>query len=325
MNNGGNWNNQQNWNPQMRNQPMQNGWQPNNMCGVFTPETQFNFDVGTLVRLGFNQQSIAVLQQIVAAEGKVSIKQLCNMGIDYVTAKDMKYMYDIAVGRIRIESEADLIRHLRKTFGRVRRIGIQDLSISSVREVPRVAVVAGIKEEPYTIYNSANYDLRGAFYRVTSVSRTRIEVETRRRPKLKVGYKRVIENVLEIKQVKKDGNVVISFSKNVCRLCNRFIVVASLRRPEFHLGMVEIICIEGTKVYVFAQILGPTEAIRYNNGTQRVYSYGYFKSDINRQVLKVASQLYRKLCGISAKTHAGNQDFNFLPDDVINSVEDVFD
>lgn len=282
--------------------------------GIYTPGTQFNFDVNTLLRLGFDRRTVAFLNQIVMAEGKISVQKLCNMGMDYNSAKDLKYMYDIAVGRITIESERDLIQHLRKVFGKTRRIGITDLTVSRVREVPKVAVIAGIKDEPYTIYNSKQYDLKGMFYRVTEVSRSRITIETRRKPRLKWGTPKKIDGVLEILELKENGNVVVAFDKSVCRLCNRFIVVASLKRPEFHLGMAEIICIEGTKVYVYAQILKPTDSIRYNNGTQRVYSFGYLKNDIEQQVMKVASELYGRLCGVVGKTYPGNQDFILLPE-----------
>ena len=46
--------------------------------GIYTPGTQFNFDVNTLLRLGFDRRMVEFLNQIVMAEGKISVQKLCR-------------------------------------------------------------------------------------------------------------------------------------------------------------------------------------------------------------------------------------------------------
>lgn len=294
-------------------------------AGLYTPVTQFNFDINALQSLGFRPEMIETLQCIVANEGKVTPMVLSKYGIPYEQARDIKYMYDITTGKVVINSEVDLIKHLRRMFGKDRRIGINDLALSKIKEVPRMAVVANIKVAPYTIYNSKQYAANDRLYKVTDVSSSRITVETTRKPKLKWGTEKKIDGVLEIKEVK--GKVVtIAFDKSVCKLCNRFIIVASLKRPEFHHGLAEIICLEGTKVYVYAQTLKPKDTIKYNYGTQRVYDFGYLKTEINQKLTSAAATLYPMVCGVLGTTYPPNMDFLTIPvDERQEEKESVFD
>lgn len=280
--------------------------------GIYTPNNQFEFDENKLISLGFNKSLIDVLRYIVENNGKVTPMALTQYGIPYEQAKDIKYMYDILVGRVVINSEVDLIKHLKRMFGRDRKIGIQDLAVSKIKEVPRVAVVAGIKEEPYTIYNSNRYEPYDRLYKVIDVTSKKIVVETNRKPKLKYGATKKIDGVLEIQEVKGD-KVIVAFDKRVCRLCNRFIVVASLKRPEFHHGLAEIICLEGTKVYVYVQTLKGNELMKYNYGTQRIYSYGYLGPEIQNKLMRVASYLYPLVCGVTGKVEPANMDYITVP------------
>lgn len=293
-------------------------------AGIYTPVTQLNFDPQMLQSLGFSIEMIKTLQFIIANEGKVTPMSLANYGIPYEQARDIKYMYDIVTGRVVIDSEIDLIKHLRKMFGKDKRIGINDLALSKIREVPRMAVVAGISVKPYTIYNSKLYKPNDRLYKVVDVSSTRITVETTRKPQLKWGTEKKIDGVLEIKEVK--GKLVtIAFDKSVCKLCNRFIIVASLKRPEFHHGLAEIICIEGTKVYVYAQTLKPKDTIKYNYGTQRIYDFGYLKTEINQKLTNAAAILYPMVCGVLGTTYPGNMDFITVPVEEQVKEESVFD
>lgn len=293
-------------------------------AGIYTPNTQFNFDTNMLRSLGFSNEMIKTLQFIVNNSGKVTPSVISQYGIPYETARDIKYMYDIATGKVVIDSEQDLIKHLRRMFGKDKRIGIDDLALSKIKDVPRMAVVGGIKQEPYTIYNSKAYPPYDRLYKVYNVSSSTITVLTPRKPQIKHGTPMKLEGVLEIKGLHK-GEVMIAFNKNVCKLCNRFIVVASLRRPEFHHGMVEIICLEGTKVYVYAQTLKPNINIKYNYGTQRVYEYGFLKPEINQKLLKTASGLYPLVCGVLGKTYAANMDYITIPVEQPKEEEPEFD
>ena len=335
-----------------------NEYYPNQAMGVYNAYNQFDLDTTKLMSLGFIPAEIETLQYIIMCGGKVTPMALSSYGLDYETAQRIKYMYDIAIGKVGIESTDDLCKHLRKLFGKHRRIGIQDLILSKVSTVPRLAVIGGIPKGPYEIYNSKNYPLTERMYEVESISGSRITIKTKRKPVLKYGSEKKVYYVknldtgntnyflkdadiaksakkddrykvgtaLEIKELKPDKQVVISVDKDYARVVNRFIVVGSLRRPEFHSGMVEIIAIEGTKIYVYATSIGNKEKVGYKGGTQRVYDYGYIPGEIGPKLMKAASELYKAVCGVFATTLPANTDFNILdieqPEDDADGLED---
>lgn len=297
-----------------------------NGVGMYTPETQISINPDSLLAIGFGQQQIEVLKFLIANDGKVTLPKMVNIyGIPYEQARDLKYMYDIVTGRVVIDGELNLIKHLRRMFGKNRRIGINDLALSKVQEVPRMAVVANIKTEPFTIYNSNNYKPENRLYKVVDVTGGRIIVETTRKPQLKFGTEKKVEGELEIRSIDKRGVVTIAFDKKVCRLCNRFIIVASLKRPEFHHGLAQIICIEGTKVYVYAQTLNPKKGIQYNMGTQRVYDFGFLKTEIDNKLMRAAAWLYPLVCGVVGSIEPANSDFQTLPIEETNNDDEMFD
>ena len=292
--------------------------------GLYTQQNQFDLDVNKLTSLGFTMDEINTLSFIVMNGGKTSTTALTKYGLSYEAARRIRYMYDICIGKVSIESTDDLSKHLRKLFGKHRRIGIQDLAVSKISRVPRKAVVAGITDPTFEIYNSINYPVEERLYDVVNITPTRVVVETTRKPVLKYKQPKHIDGVLEILDVKADGKVTVAFDKRYCKLCNRYVVVASLRRPEFHHGLIEIICIEGTKVYVYARTLGTQEKVRYNMGTQRVYEYGNFAKEINDKLKTVGAKMYKSLCGVYATVHPANQDFRILTlEEDIDSDNDI--
>lgn len=260
---------------------------------------QINIDDNHLYNLGFTQKEVQQLKFVYSNGGKFTPSALQSYGYNYEQAKRLAYMYNICAGKIQIDSREELIKHLRKMFGSDYRISIQDLATSNVTAVPRVALVANIVDTPYNIWNSSNYKGKDMFYKVIDVSGQRITVETSKKPKLEWKQAKEVPGVLEIKGVKNNGNAVVSFDKKYCKLCNRFIIVASLRLPEFHCGKYEIICFEGTKVYVYATNMGIKENLSYRGGTQRVYAYGILPGDIRPKLDNVAKSLYSHLHGIS--------------------------
>ena len=321
-----------------------NGYIPNQAMGVYNAYNQFDLNPDMLLSLGFNQIEIQTLQNIIYSGGKVRPSELCSYGIDYESAQRLKYMYDIASGKVFISTQEDLIKHLRKMNGKHRRIGISDLALSKVGRVPRLAVIGGIPKGPYDIYNSKNYALPERMYEVTDISGRRITVKTERKPILPYGSERKvyvitdletgknkfalskeeissyekgnsqfkIGTALEIKELTSDKKVILSVDKDFARICNRYIIVGSLRKPEFHHGLIEIVCIEGSKVYVYATTMGKGDTVSYRGGTQRVYAYGYMPGEIKAKLTTTASELYKMLCGVVATDIPANSDFYIL-------------
>ncbi len=285
-------------------------------CGV---NDQVNVDKQMLMGLGFSEFEINTLQNILINGGRTSINSIVGLGLTYEDARRIKYMHDICIGKVVIENTDDLIKHLRRIY-RGHRIGIGDLAVSRISRVNRKAVVAGITDPTFKIYNSKQYKLYDKMYDVVSVTGRRILVETNRKPVLKFKQPKFIEGILEITEVKENGNIIVAFDKRYCKLCNRFIVVGALRKPEFHHGLIEIICVDGTKVYVFAKTLGTRETVSYNMGTQRVYDYGYFAKDIKEKINMAGNMMYRQLGGVHAEIYPANQDYRPL---TIEEVEDT--
>ena len=280
--------------------------------GVYTPGTQFDLDITRLASLGFNQQEINVMQYVAQCRGRVSTQELVNSGIDYETAQRIKYMYDIASGKISIETEEDLAKHFRKVFGRHRRIGIQDLAVSNVNKVPRWALLGGIKDKVYKCLNSADLPVSNRLYTVEKVAQ-RVTVGTSNQLAIPYGYPMKIDGVLEILgREKGTGRIILAVDRKYCRLCNRYIIVASLRAPETHHGMIKIICIEGTTIYVYAKTLGIKESVSYAGGTSRVYDYGIKQNEISTRLKEVAERIYASLCGVYATSVPGNEQFQLI-------------
>lgn len=276
-----------------------------------------NINTNQLMKLGFNQQEIQQLMYVYNNNGKFTLNALQSYGYNYEQAKKLMYMYNICAGKIQIESKEELIKHLKKMFGSSHRIGIQDLAVSKVNNVPRFAVVSNIIDEPYTIWNSKNYKGTNALYKVVDVSGQKITIETPKKPILKYGSAKEIKGVLEIKGVKDNGNAIVTFDKNYCKLCNRFIIVASLRNPEFHLGKYEIICFEGTKVYIYATSIGTRDKPNYSMGTQRVYGYGIFPQEIKGKLVNVTKAMYKYLNGVNAELFGANIEYKVIPQDKV--------
>ena len=283
----------------------------------------FDMDRNMLSKLGFSVEEMNFLEQLYYYDGRVSVNKLVSIyGLNYEQARKIKYMYDICIGRKAIESVDDMAKHFRKMFGQHRRISLYDLESSSVGEVPRRAVVAGIPQDsPFNIWNSSNYDTLEKQYQVIDVTQSNIIIETNRIPVLKYKQDKFIDGILEIKEGPKDGLLKVAINKNYCRLCNRFVIAASLRKPEIHHGMYEILCIEGTRVYVFADTLASKTYSRFSGSTQRIYDFGYYPFEIEFKLGMKAKELANKLCGVHVTKVPANSLFRVIPQEIKKSDE----
>ena len=265
-----------------------------------------------LKKLLFTDEEINLTCNLIENGYKLTAQGVRGTGLGAEKVEKLKYLYDIATDKKTISSKDDLCKHLRKMFGKHRKIGINDLALSKVSKVPRKALIGGIKNETFGIYNSSRYQGKDKMYDVIDVSGRRVTIKTDRKPIIKKGESKKLEGVIEIKELLSDKKVIISVDKNYIRMCNRFIIVASLRRPEYHHGLVEIICKEGTKVYVYAITMTQGEKPNYKGGSQRVYTYGFFKKDIKSKLFSVASAMYRYVNGVYKSVEPPNSDFTSI-------------
>lgn len=269
-------------------------------------------DDNKLLSLGISPYELAEFKSLYSSGAKFTPSTLQSYGYNFEQAKRLKYIFDICSGKVQIGTQEEVVKHLKKLSGGAHKLSIQDLAISKTTVVPRVAVVANIQQKPYDIWNSRNYKGAGALYKVTDVTGQRITIETPRKPQLQYKQSKVIPGVLEIKGVKVNGNAIVAFDKKYCSLCNRFVIVGSLRNPEFHLGKYEMVCFEGTKVYIYAINMGTKENIHYNNGNQRIYDFGIFPNDITGKLKRVAQSMYQQLRCVTGSYYAPNSTYRVV-------------
>lgn len=268
----------------------------------------------SLIQIGFTQAEINAYKTVYNNCGSFTIGALQSYGYTYGQAQRLHYMHRICTGQVQVGSQDQMSKHLRKMFGSEHRMNINDLAISQITNVPRVAVVANIDQAPYSIWNSNNYKGNQALYKVIDATAGNVTVETKIKPQLKYGQAKKIPGMLEIKGVKANGNIVVTFNSKYAKLCNRFIVVASFKNPEKHLGKWEIMCYEGRKVYIYAVNMGTRDRVSYSQGNQRVYAYGLYPADIKRKLDSVAKGMYNYVKGVA---------YNYIPPTIEYNVVDV--
>lgn len=257
-----------------------------------------SIDRNQLLSIGFSPEEITQFTYVYNNGGKFSTNALQSYGYTYEQAARLHYMYNICSGKVQVESSDQMAKHLKKMFGSQHKISIQDLAISNVNKVPRAAVVHNIKQEPYSIWNSSNYSGKAMLYPVVEATGQSVTIETSRKPKLAYKQSKAIPGMLEILGLRANGKVLVKFSKDYCALCNRFIIVASFKNPEYHLGKYSILCYEGRRIYIYATNMGTKENVKYQMGNQRVYDFGIFPSDIIPKLTNVAKQMYAYLKGV---------------------------
>ena len=268
-----------------------------------------------MVRQNASQFSQAEIQQfnyVMQNGGKFTTSALCSYGYSYEQAKRLAYMYKVYSGQVSLDSEEGMIRHLKTMHRKDYKISISDFPLSKISTVPQLAVVSGITQPPYTIWNSSNRKGLAALYNVVDTKGRAITVETKIKPVLKYNAPKELPGQLKILGVKSNGLAVISFNKGICRLCNRYIIVASLRNPEFHLGKYTMLAFEGSKIYVYATNMGTGDKVKYREGTQRVYAFGIDTRAINGKLNNVAMSLYQHFGAVQMNFEVANTGFEII-------------
>lgn len=322
----------------------------NNMGYGYTAYNNTNVDYNVLLKLGFSGEEIDFVNQVAAQFGKVTSDRVNKLTGNPILAKKLSYLYNIirgadvtrvieCVNTIRQNSMVcssddievasalnNLSSHYRKLHqqlnGKARVVFNKTLPRPKLGVVPKKAIVGGIKDEIFCIYNSNRYLVKDRLYDVVSYNDTNTLIRTTRTPVLANGVQPKVPGIGEIKEDtkpirSKNGEpakktVLVSLNNKYVRLCNRYIVAASTQKPTFHCGMIEMICRDGTLLYVYAvELLGGDkvnggidkftgEASQYkeNSSTRVVYDYGYRACDLEQKVEAVAGYLYKGFQGI---------------------------
>lgn len=298
--------------------------------GISIYEIDTNKEI--LLSLGFRVEELEVLKNVLVNYGKVTSSVLSTLGFSYKDAKRLQYLHDIVIGKITIDTgDADVVsKHFKRMHGESNRIGIQHLPLSKLNKVTRLAVIAGIPDGSYSIYNSENGKGEVRMYPVIGLSDKKVIIQTRRKPvlaygsekklyyiknkengktyyteennkisrQLKESGKAEIGTVLEIKKLTENKKVVVAIDKRYTRMVNRYLIVASFREPEMHLGLYKLVAFEGTKIFVYGETMKESENVQYNRGTQRVYDFGFDKGQIQAKLEKTAKELYTYVKGV---------------------------
>lgn len=274
-----------------------------------------------LTRLGFNQAEIEIVNYIIA-EGRSVTPGYARKVAEYffgafLNSEDTKrisYLSKIQEGLVDIDTMEGKSKHYRK-MSRGRKIGASDLYLENykrVRKVERFAVVAGLGD-PYSVINSLRNG-KIQRYKVLKLKGKTLDlrIKSNRRPTIKYqgGNRKLgIENEIEItdRGIGQES-FTINIIKDKVRLCNRYVIIVSLRKPEDHIGMISIVAYEGSLVYVYAKEYGYTKSID-NSTKQRIYLYGIQKANIKRDILKVAKGIKQRVGCLEEEFEEGNSEY----------------
>jgi hypothetical protein len=295
-----------------------------------------DFDVRKLTGLGFSYSEIRECENLFQRGAKFStafLQQVC--GYDYSTSVRLKYLYDIAQGKIEIETDDELCRHLKKLFGNRRRASIADIPPSAVTEVPKLCLIGNVVDELFYVYNSAFYSPDERFYKVVKSTNSKTVIRTSRKPEIKFRGATDSAGVASILCTNADGTVDVQFESLYVRLCNRYIVIVSAKRPEFHLGCYELIVVDGSRFYVFARVLPAKSDLKYKAAQERVLDSGVFPDEIKARITKCALWVHKRLSGVKAAyieptsvfelMHSESADYDDASDDEADSSHDSMD
>ena len=285
-------------------------------------QSQFIACRNSLSTMGFSHQEIDDLGSLISNGQNVTVANMRNLGVPYEYARKLIYMADIVSGAVSLETKEDLIKHLKKMNNGRKLVTTENLiprdkqgNRRIIDRVPRWAIIVGIKDEVYSTLNSKNNHPSEQLYRVVECSNSRIIIETSKKLIIKYNYPKKIKGVLEILgKDNKSGKVMIAMDKKHCIITNRYVIVASLKRPKTHHGMLEILCADGTLVYVYATSIGSKQSVGLNGGNSRILDFGCMPYELKHKLFNSAKKIYQKVHGI--KTYQINPEtpYNIKPD-----------
>lgn len=299
-----------------------------------------------MIELGFEPIVMQTRTMILQNYGKLSSKAFEMFGVwDYKLRQDILYADKIIKGIILIENKADLKKHLQK-MNYSRKISIADLASSISPKNELKAIIKGlpknslfgiyntgdslsdfvdvesITDKYITIYSEKYYKIGAkqskALYRVKDLINSRVKYYESRDQIEKtildnpMTYK--VEKIAELLNVQAVGGkrvVSVVIHRDYCRLLGRYMIAASLKAPDLHLGTYELLALGGTSVFVFAKQVKYNQKanIRYSTGTERVYYIGHNSEKLDEMLTAVTNQVYQKIRGVYSEKLDATVDF----------------
>lgn len=287
-----------------------------------------------MIWLGFNQSEINTAYNIVRQNGGRSVNTDSIMkyfGADYITANRIRYIVNIIIGKKNINTKnvreftdlKGMSQHFRYMNGdKEPQVSINRLIPSRIGDIPKVAVIRGIEDDTYGIFNSNSPEDISSYYIVDKVTQNEITVRSKKSVVLKYNKsgKYGLDGVINVIGKDLKGNTIIAVNREYCRLCNRYVVVASLRMPSNHVGAYAMISRGGDIIYVYAKVIDGNRSVG-KTASERVYGWGVLKGNIKKQITAVAVETYNELGCIYSKYFEPEIDFRLSPKRVVE--EDI--
>jgi hypothetical protein len=260
--------------------------------------------------LGFSVAEVRLCQNLLGqmmynfGKAKFTTKFLMDCGYSMETAKRLCLLYAVAKGDRLIEERLERSKVRRQLYTK-HKITIANVPVTTVSDIPKFCVVDNIPDGNFAIYNSSEYaeigDPYEMLYEVLSHGATRVRVKTRRRPQIAVHGSKEIEGVVKITDgPDADGNVIVEFANDYVRLCNRYAIVVSTRRPEHYLYGIELDLPDGSIMYVFTRMITGPSKLKYKGASERVLDWGIFGNEILERNNAVAHEIHQLLMGAEA-------------------------
>lgn len=273
------------------------------------------------IQLGFNSMEYNIAVNISNTYGYVrvpSVNMLMQMlGIDYNGASRIRYLMEILNGRkdISINDIRDMgdikcvAKHFRKINPTCIKLSTEMLLPTKVNNIPKLAVVMGIRDKEFFNVNSKNPNDKLGYYLVESVGQNNMTLRMHKR--VNTGKRVDGDGIVTILGIDTHGNTLIRVKTSNVRVCNRYIVVASIRQPSRHSGMYVMVTISGDLLYVYARTV---EGNRYlgKNFSERVYDFGVIPRELNSRLKSVAVDAYNGLHCVCVKYIEPTEEFELI-------------
>lgn len=304
----------------------------------------FNLDAPLLRSLGFLDIEVRILNDCVNMFGLATRNRLASPPFcvnSYTNISRLMYAYQISMGKVAVDSDNPewLAKHFKKMYSFTQQpdsFSLYDIPHSEISIVPRTAVVAGLPSGNFQVLNSCRYPKQSSTYKVKGIAQEWVTIYSFR--KMGVGHQdrltESIENrtwgipgILKVESVGSFADKkpwIISIHKSRCRLCNRFIIVATTRKSEAgyhaHHGGYLLITDSGHIIRVYAKSLdldaygNPKDKAPKSTRDTVVLSYGFFSEEVEPKLSAAWEAITRKFNIVYSKKMPSLVEFEEIPE-----------
>ena len=303
----------------------------------------FTMDPPTMLKLGFTADEINILQNAVDFYGLVSPQKLSTppfMILNQTIISRIMYAYNICMGKknIDMDSPQSLAQHFKKLHqlsGGQQTFSAFYIPHRPIERVPRVAVVAGLPQGSFYCLNSKLYDKFEATYKVDKIAQEWVTIQSERKmavraaDRLNDSYENRQWGIPDILKVEEVGSFVenkpwiLKIHKSHCRLCNRFLIVATTKKmvpgiTEHHGGYC-LVTSEGQLLYLYARTTdfdsygNPKDSIPNTTKDTTVMDYGFYGSEIERKLDAELKAIASRWKIVYSRRLEGDTQFSEIP------------